>query len=93
MTVSLARRNLPRRWFSGTPAVGHTATGQRTHRRVNTTWVLPAMLLILCLPTTGWLFSTGTAATAWLVIDLAIAVAGVPLALITMRLFGLEDGD
>jgi hypothetical protein len=92
MTVSLTRFSLQRRWFRDARAASGAAT-DRNARKVDTAWVLPGLVLALCIPTTGWLFSHGTAATAWLVVVVAAAVVGVPVALIVMRLFGYEDGD
>jgi cation transport ATPase len=89
----LARLSVPRRWIQSVRTAAQPVARLRTRQRVSTTWLLPGLLIVLCLPTTGWLFSNGTAASAWLVIDIAIAVIGVPVALVVMRLFGYEDRD
>jgi hypothetical protein len=76
---------------SGSAASGATERPRR--RRINTAWTAPAMVLVLCLVATGWVFARGAAAEAWLVAVIAVAVAGIPVMLILLRLFGYEDGD
>jgi hypothetical protein len=63
------------------------------HRDVNSAWVLTVMVLLVCGATTGWLFAHGTAAAAWLIALLVVALGGVPIGLVALRLFGYEDSD
>jgi hypothetical protein len=51
------------------------------------------VLLAVCIAAIGWLFSHGTAAAAWLVVLIVVAFAGVPIALVALRLFGYQDAD
>jgi hypothetical protein len=65
----------------------------RWRGEVNTSWVLLAMLLVVCLTAVGWLFAHGTAATFWLVALIAVGFGGVPIGLLVLRLFGYDDAD
>jgi hypothetical protein len=60
---------------------------------VSTAWVLPGLVLVLCLTSIGWFFASGTAAAAWLIALLAIAFVGAPITLLALRLMGFEDRD
>ena len=51
------------------------------------------MMLLVCCAATGWLFAHGSAAAAWLIALLVLAIGGVPIGLVTLRLFGYEDPD
>jgi len=75
------------------PAMSASQSPKPEPRAINTAWVLPAMLLAMCLAATGWLFAHGAAATVWLIILLVVVVAGAPTALIALKLFGYEDPD
>jgi hypothetical protein len=70
-----------------------STTAGRQRGDLNTGWVLPAMLLVVCLVATGWLFAHGSAATAWLIALIVIVIGGVPIGLVLLRLFGYEDAD
>jgi hypothetical protein len=70
-----------------------TPAPAREPRVINTAWVLPVIVLAVCLTATGWLFAHGTAAVAWLIALLVLVFAGVPIALVALRLFGYEDSD
>ena len=69
------------------------STARRQRPELSSAWLLPSMLLVICLVATGWLFAHGTAAAVWLVALIGVALAGVPLALVVLRLFGYEDPD
>jgi hypothetical protein len=51
------------------------------------------MTLLLCAFATGWAFSDGAAAEAWLIATIAVAVTGIPIMLALLRLFGFDDRD
>jgi hypothetical protein len=62
-------------------------------RPLNSAWVLSLTLFVVCVVAVGWLFSHGTAAVAWLIALIAVALGGVPTALVVMRALGYEDPD
>jgi Flp pilus assembly protein TadB len=87
---------------AGTASATSTALDQPKESRrkrsgdaseVSTAWVLPGLVLVLCLTSVGWFFSSGTAAAAWLIALVAIAFVGAPITLLALRLMGFEDRD
>jgi hypothetical protein len=62
-------------------------------RGINTAWTLPVLLGLICLAALGWAFAHGTAATIWLLIVIGLAVAGLPVMLIALRITGYTDAD
>jgi hypothetical protein len=75
------------------PVAAAVSPGRRPRGQINSAWVLSVMLLAVCLASVGWLFAHGTAATFWLVVLVAVGFAGVPIGLLTLRLFGYDDVD
>ncbi len=81
---------------SSSAAVGSATAAARPSRprpAINSAWVLVATMGVLCGVALGWLFSNGTAAVIWLIALIVVALAGVPIALVVLRLFGFEDPD
>ncbi len=66
---------------------------RRRSGEVSTAWVLPGLVLVLCLTSVGWFFSSGTAAAAWLIALVALGFVGAPITLLALRLLGFEDSD
>ncbi len=71
-----------------TPIAAREARGE-----ITTAWVLPGLVLVLCLTSVGWFFAHGTAAAIWLAALIGLAFVGAPLVLLTLRLLRYEDRE